>query len=203
MICSIGAITAFTFASLFPDMVSKLISLDIVKPFSVSIEKLPARMQSILNQMDILSKGAENGPLPSVTYQEARQTLIENYKGSVDEKSADILLVRGLKRRNNEEAYELAFDMRNLVHTLTLSEDQIKVIIRRISSPLLIIRAKSGLVNFSEKMFQEYLDIYKSNSQDFRYIEVDGTHHVHLTHPERIASQISDFILSTNLHSKL
>lgn len=192
---------AINYTSLFPEKVSKLISLDISKPFSVSVEKLPARMQGILAQMEAISQQNENGP-QAMTYEEARTTLIDNYKGSIDKKSAEILLIRGLTKRS-DNTYEFKADLRTLVHTLTLTEDQVKVLIKNISCPFLIIRAKDGLKNFSEDMLKEYLNFYSQFSIDFRFVEVDGAHHVHLTHPERVAPHICDFISSTFPSSKL
>lgn len=167
----------------------------------MSVEKLPARMQGILAHMDVISQQNENGP-QAMTYEEARNTLIDNYKGSVDEKSAEILLIRGLTKKG-DNTYEFKADMRTLIHTLTLSEDQVKVLVKNINCPFLIIRAKNGLKNFSENTLKEYLKFYSQYSIDFRFVEVDGTHHVHLTHPERVAPHIRDFILSPSPSSKL
>ena len=191
---SIGAITLFLFASLFPEHVNKMISLDLVKPFSVSVPKLPDVMRGIINQM--LEYSEVGSPTSTVTYQEARQSLVDNYKGSVDDKAADVLLVRGLKKKTDaEDAYEFTIsDMRILVRTLTLTEEQIQVLVTNIRCPLLIIRASNGLKNFTENVLAEYLDIYRSSSQDFRIVDVEGTHHVHLTHPERVAPHIRQFL---------
>ena len=89
------------YASLYPEKVNKLISLDVAKPFAVSMEKLPGIMKTIMDQMIEFS---EAEPI-TVTYEQARETLIDNYKGSINEKAADILLVRALKK-TGEDAYE-------------------------------------------------------------------------------------------------
>lgn len=171
-----------------------MISLDLVKPFSVSVAKLPDVMRGIINQM--LEYSEVGSPPSTVTYQEARQSLVDNYKGSVDDKAAEVLLIRGLKKKTDaEDAYEFNIsDMRILVRTLTLTEEQIKVLVTNIRCPLLIIRASNGLKNFTENVLAEYLDIYRSSSQDFRIVDVKGTHHVHLTHPERVAPHIRQFL---------
>jgi hypothetical protein len=158
-----------------------MISLDLVKPVSVSVSKLPVIMRGIITEILGFS---EVGSPSTVTHQEARQSLVDHYKGSVDDKAADVLLIRGLKQKANaEDAYEFVIsDMRILVRTLTLSEEQIKVLIANIRCPLLIIRASNGLKNFTEKVLGEYLDIYRSSSQDSRIVDVEGTHHVH-PHP--------------------
>lgn len=139
---------------------------------------------------------SEIGRPLTVRYEEARQSIVDNYKGSVDEKAADILLVRSLKKKADaEDAYELPNDLRILVRTLTLSEEQIKVLVTNIRCPLLIIRASNGLKNFTEDVLKEYLDIYQASSADFRIVNVAGSHHVHLTHPERVAPHIHEFLL--------
>lgn len=177
-------------------MVNKLISLDLAKPYSISVGKLPVVMRGIVTQMQEFSEEASQPPI--VTYEQARESLIETYKGSINEKAADILLVRGLKRRSEtNDSYQFSNDLRVLLRTLTLSEDQIKILLRNVRCPFLIIKAKDGLRNYTEENIRGYFDIYKSCSEDFRYVEVEGTHHVHLTNPERVAPHICQFLSSS------
>jgi len=59
----------------------------------------------------------------------------------------------------------------------------------------MIIKAKR---KFSVKLVRKYedelLNLYKKSSPDFRYIEVEGTHHVHLGAAHVVAPFICDFL---------
>lgn len=44
----------------------------------------------------------------------------------------------------------------------------------------------------SEELVNKALDIYRSNPK-FEMVTVDGSHHVHLNNPERVAPRISQF----------
>jgi len=59
----------------------------------------------------------------------------------------------------------------------------------------MIIKARR---NFSLKLLKEYedevLSLYKQSSPDFRFIEVEGTHHVHLGAAHIVAPHICNFL---------
>lgn len=144
----------------------------------------------------------EQASATSITYNLARAKLLKNYKGSVDEKHADILLLRSLKKKSDNDEYEYTRDMRTIIlpsifHDFTT--DHLKSIARGISCPFLLITAKNSITSVSSEpreLHAEFVEIYRNASSDFRYVEVEGKHHVHLTHPHIIAPYICDFLSS-------
>lgn len=191
-----GAITAFFFTAMYPELVDKLISLDAVKQLSSSAEYLPARMRGILNNFQEIVERLEQGPLSNVSYEEARDRLVKNYGGSIDEKDADVLLIRGL-RKVGEDEYEFTRDLRSIIRPYLFNDfttEQLKAVARGIVCPFLLIKAKNTSMFEPKELFREFYDIYRDASEDFRYVEVEGKHHVHLSHPELVAPIIINFI---------
>ncbi|XP_046634529.1 serine hydrolase-like protein [Daphnia pulicaria] len=110
---SMGAITAIFFVSMYSELVDKLISLDAVKQLSSSAEYLPARMKGVLTNFQEIVERLQQGPLSSVSYEDARERVVKNYGGSIDEKDADVLLKRGLRKLSDEDEYEFTRDLRS------------------------------------------------------------------------------------------
>ncbi len=191
-----GAITALFFTAMYPELVDKLISLDAVKQLSSSAEYLPARMRGILNNFQEIVERLDQGPLSTVSYEEARDRLVKNYGGSIDEKDAEVLLVRGL-RKVGEDEYEFTRDLRSIVRPYLFNDfttEQLKAVARGIICPFLLIKAKNTSIFEPKELYREFYDIYRDASEDFRYVEVDGKHHVHLSHPELVAPIIINFL---------
>jgi pimeloyl-ACP methyl ester carboxylesterase len=193
-----GAITALFFVSMYSELVDKFISLDAVKQLSSSAEYLPARMKGILNNFQEIVERLEQGPLSSVSYEDARERLVKNYGGSIDEKDAEILLRRGLRKLSDENEYEFTRDLRSTVRPYLFNDfttEQLKAVARGIVCPFLLIKAKNTSVFEPKELYREFYDLYRDASEDFRYVEVEGRHHVHLSHPELVAPIISNFLI--------
>ena len=184
-------------AGSFEELVDKFISLDAVKQLSSSAEYLPARMKGILNNFQEIVERLEQGPLSSVSYEDARERLVKNYGGSIDEKDAEILLRRGLRKLSDENEYEFTRDLRSTVRPYLFNEfttEQLKAVARGIVCPFLLIKAKNTSVFEPKELYREFYDLYRDASEHFRYVEVEGRHHVHLSHPELVAPIISNFL---------
>jgi len=192
-----GAITAIFFVSMYSELVDKLISLDAVKQLSSSAEYLPARMKGVLTNFQEIVERLQQGPLSSVSYEDARERLVKNYGGSIDEKDADVLLKRGLRKLSDEDEYEFTRDLRSTVRPYLFNDfttEQLKAVARGIVCPFLLIKAKNTSTFEPKELYREFYDIYRDASEDFRYVEVEGRHHVHLSHPELVAPIISNFL---------
>lgn len=182
---------------MYPELVEKLISLDAVKQLSSSAEYLPMRMKGVLNQFQTLVQKLQDGTSnATISYEEARDRLVRNYGGSIDDKDAEILLIRGL-RKIGENEYEFTRDLRTIVRPYLFNDfttEQLKAVARGIVCPFLIIKARQSSFYESKELYREFYDIYRDASEDFHFVEVDGRHHVHLTQPELVAPVIEDFI---------
>ena len=57
------------------------------------------------------------------------------------------------------------------------------------------LKGKDGPVYDTANHVEELLALYReSNPNKFRYITVEGGHHVHLTNPERVLDVIEEFL---------
>jgi len=193
---SMGAHVALSVASIYPEKVERIISLDVIQQLPAPAEFLPTRLRSVLDDFQsILTK--MNRPPVSITYEKARQKYVESYDGSITAADADILLIRGLSKKGPDEYY-FTRDLRNIIRPYIFTDftsEQISSFSKNISCPLMIIKAKR---KFSVKLVRKYedelLNLYKKSSPDFRYIEVEGTHHVHLGAAHVVAPFICDFL---------
>ena len=191
-----GGITAIFMSAIFPEIVQKLICVDTVNQTSLSAAKMPSNMRNVLSQFHGISEKMAKGlPNRRVTYKEAREKLILNYNNSLDEKAADILLIRGL-RKVGDDLYEQTRDLRSIIVPF-ISEEELEAAIQSVDCPFLYIKAKDSVIHKIDDFAQFYKRVYARHSAPgFCHIEVDGDHHVHLTHPERIAPHINSFLAS-------
>ena len=72
---------------------------------------------------------------------------------------------------------------------LRLTEEQVRAFLAAITCPVLAIRARSGWP-FPEAAVRSRLRTLRL----VEVVEVEGGHHVHLTHPERVAPAIAGFL---------
>lgn len=64
----------------------------------------------------------------------------------------------------------------------------------RIKCEYLNIKANPGLSYDRPENYTKVLDKIKSSSRRFEFKEVEGSHHVHLNEPEKVAPCIFDFM---------
>lgn len=110
-----GGIVGLIFTALFPEKVHKLVSINGFKMLSSPPENFPARMRSAMIDFEKVASKMKRAPTgsTSIKYNTARERLIKSYKGSVDEKHADIILARNLRKKGDDE-YEYTRDLRTV-----------------------------------------------------------------------------------------
>lgn len=75
-----------------------------------------------------------------------------------------------------------------------ISLDLVLAYASRIKCDYLNIRAVPGMKFEKPEYYQQVLDEIKMQARRFEYHEVEGTHHVHLNEPEKIAPIIKNFL---------
>jgi pimeloyl-ACP methyl ester carboxylesterase len=192
---SMGALTGIYFASIFPELTEKFISLDAIKQLSAADQFTPTRMNSVIQKFQKIVKNMEK-PRLTYSYEEAREKMIEGYGGSISETEADILLKRNLIKVG-EDKYQYTWDLRTTIRPYLFTDfntEQLKVFGRGIRCPFLLIKAKDAPLFEAKELYLEFLDIYQNSSSDFRYVQVEGRHHVHLSNPKIVLPHIIDFL---------
>lgn len=75
-----------------------------------------------------------------------------------------------------------------------LSFDTANEFAKQIRCPYLMIKAVPGRVRDNWSLFQSILETIKESSSDFNFVEVEGSHHVHLNDASKVAPHILNFL---------
>ena len=106
----------------------------------------------------------------------------------LDPRSARVLVERSVE--NGENGVRFTFDpMLRTRSRMRFTEEQALAFLAAIDCPTLFVRASSGWP-FPEDYMQPRLAAIAGLTR----VEVEGGHHVHLTHPERVAPSILEFL---------
>ncbi|KAG6800186.1 serine hydrolase isoform X3 [Apis mellifera caucasica] len=191
---SLGGAISFLYAAFYPDEVEFMISLDIASPSVKDVAKNVAILSDSIDKF-LKYELLQSDSIPSYSYDEVLSIVEDAYKGSITRESAIILMKRGLRPANESERYYFSRDPRLKVSALgTISLDMVLIYATRIKCAYLNIRAIPGLKLDYPESYDKVLDQIKIGAKRFEYHKVEGTHHVHLNYPEKIAPIINSFI---------
>lgn len=192
---SLGATMSMIYASVFPEKVDKLISIDIVRLETTRPETIDVRFRKTVGKLLKYEAEIIAGPEKPFSYEEAIEKCIGGTFGSLDRKACDILFKRGLKKVDG--GYVFRRDRRLLAAPLSFApkEDQL-VLARKVTADVLIIKFTDGPDFETAENSLEHVEALKTNCKRVQYVTVEGKHHTHLTNPERVAPIITDFFNS-------
>lgn len=192
---SLGGCMSMLYAGIFPEKVEKLVNIDIVRVTTTRAETMDLRLRKTIGKLLKYEAAIKGGPEKPISYEEAVERSIRGSFGSLDRKSCEIMLKRGLRKVDG--GYVFSRDRR--LHAAPLSfvpkQDQI-ILATKVTADVMIIKFKEGPYFESVEDQLEHIEALKKSSKRVRYIEIEGKHHTHLTHPERVAKIISDFLIS-------
>lgn len=193
---SMGSLVGFLFSSIFPSKVDMLIGLDALKPHIRETDKLvPFLERHLENFVKADLRNQEKSEPPCYTYDELVERLhLGTYK-SITKECCPYLLKRAIKKSiKYPDKYYFGRDSR-LKHLfpISLSQETCLALARRIQIPYLFIKAKRSPFYEDEKYYHEAIDVLKESSK-FELMNVDSTHHFHLTDPAICSETISNFI---------
>ncbi|XP_057671864.1 probable serine hydrolase [Diorhabda carinulata] len=193
---SSGGGIAFLYAAIYPNDIAKYISIDNCCPSIKSPLKILPLAASNIDTLFDHEKGYEEDI--SGTYQEILTSMMETYSETLDKEGCEILLRRGIKFCHGKECYSLTRDPRLKIDALTwFTMDKILDFASMIKCEILNIRADRGMELDPPENYDIILDaIEGSQTERIVRVFVDGTHYVHLIHPEVIASIIINFLNS-------
>lgn len=186
---SMGACAAALVAGTRPQRIERMVLLDGFGPTSAPPQKAPENLAKSLKEQKILaSKSSRAFASPA----KAIATIAKVH--GVSEDSAALLMGRGLEKvdadGDHAPYWRFTYDLRLRGATqLYLSEPQVIAFFGAIECPTLLIRPDQGWPIQLEQI-QPRLDAVA----DLEMLHVEGNHHVHLDHPERIYKAIQDFL---------
>ncbi|XP_062553003.1 probable serine hydrolase [Armigeres subalbatus] len=194
---SMGAVLQYIFAAVFPDKVDLMISLDSLKPQVASPENIINRLStSIPQQMIADARNQQMSEPPSYTYDEMVNRLHEATYKSISRETCPYLLHRNIKKSlKYPEKYYFTRDSR-LKYSMGMhfSNEVTVDLAKQIKMPFLFIKAKQSPYFEDKKYYEQIIELLKTNNPYFEHRLVEGTHHVHLSNPERVAPMITAFL---------
>lgn len=192
LVHSLGGATAMLYAGIFPERVDKVVCLDIIRATPTLPATVDIRIRKTVGKLLKYEAAIIAGPEKPISYESAVQRCIEGTFGSLDEKASHIMLKRGLKKVDG--GYVFRRDRRLLAAPLSFipKEDQL-ILARKVTAGVLIIKFTEGPYFENPDDYIEHVEALKTKSKCVRYVHVEGKHHTHLTHPERVAPIINEF----------
>jgi len=190
---SLGGCVAMLYSGIFCDRVEKLIMLDILRATPTITQTVDIRLRKTVSKLLKYENAIIAGPEQPMSYEEAVEKAVSGTFGSLDEKACDIMFKRGLKKVDG--GYVYSRDRRLLAAPLSFTPKQDQLFLaKKVTANVLIIKFKDGPYFESEEDYMEHVEALKSGpSKLVKYVEIEGMHHTHLTHPESVASLINDF----------
>lgn len=192
---SMGSAVSNYFTALFPEYVVALINLDFIKPGHIA-----SKIESWRNDAHNIFKAEQEQRDPIVfTESEAIDRMVaarvfwEGGDSHIDQDAAYVLLPRSA--RQVDGGYIWTHDPKARPNFLSVfTNDNWLHAISSIKCPVLVVRATDGVCFLPKTYYQKELNVYTKNAKWFDITVVEGSHHVHLTHPERVAPDVSAFI---------
>ncbi|KAI1301694.1 Serine hydrolase-like protein [Halotydeus destructor] len=196
---SLGAIYSFLFSAIYPDIVKRMVTIDIPKPATSVGEQWAVRLPKVIEKHLQYDNFYINDPTLEktakvYTYEQAVRKLTEGHGNSLTEESGRILMKRGAKQF--KDGWTFTRDIRQNLPTLAPApkEETMLRFMWRIKCDLLIIRARQSPYHVPESVRRQYYEIYERNCRLFRDVLMDGTHHLHMNNPDKVAKALNEFL---------
>jgi pimeloyl-ACP methyl ester carboxylesterase len=181
---SMGAGISSLVAAAYPERVARAVLLEGAGPMAAPAEEAAEQLRLALSDEKRAAGGASRvfPDFESAVSARARDT-------DLDHESARLLVERGTDEVDGGVIFthDIRLKTRSRVR---FTEGQVHALLAAIECPVLALRALQGWP-FPEDIVRRRLEVIK----DLETVEVDGGHHVHLTHPERVAPVVNRFLL--------
>nr|XP_018900563.1 PREDICTED: serine hydrolase-like protein [Bemisia tabaci] len=196
---SLGAYASFYLAAIYPELVKKLIGLEIVTLGSVETHQIASWYREKFDQLLNIEKKLENQSPPSYSYTEAACRMKYNrWNSELTDEACSILLKRSLISKDS--GFYFSTDQRCKMNDWpVLNCDQQISVFKQIKCPILLVLADNTERNSWAKnpIFQPVYNYFKTEALNTSVIVVSGNHDVHLNHPERVSPYVRSFLSNT------
>lgn len=194
---SMSGILSFVYASVFPDYVDMVVSIDVFKPREIS-EMAARHIIKALNG-NILKTDINNmagREPPSYDYEELINKMVMATQGSVNRESAPYLLQRGSKQsKTNPDRYYFSRDNRTKdINRILVTPEMNILLAKQIRCPYIFFRGEASSYSESPQHLVPVMEALQQANPLFELIGVDSTHHMHLVEPLKITKHIERFI---------
>ncbi|GMH70042.1 hypothetical protein TrST_g7268 [Triparma strigata] len=176
---SMGSTVALLLAATYPELVSKLVLIEGLGPLTKPTSSLISTLRS---HTDTFS----SPPPPKKIYPtidaclKARMRTAELSPGSqyITLRTCGNLIARSTEAVEGGVTFTHDQRLKHPSH-MYLTESQCLKVLESVTCPVLIVKAKEGWPEPSKEVVQKRLEALQTNVEDFRTVEVDGSHHCH------------------------
>lgn len=198
---SMGSIVSMVYTATFPAQVDLYVGLDCIKSHITEPAEIVRRLQHRIPKGLLADDEHNQNPSepPSYTYNELLDRLHLGSNKSVSKQVAPFLLNRNI---THSTAYPGRFyftrDSRlKYMHSVSVgwSQDQCLAMAKRMASvPYLFVKATEGSYYEDRKYFDQFVDVVRAVNPRFQLEYVEGSHHVHLSEPDKVAPIVAAFL---------
>jgi pimeloyl-ACP methyl ester carboxylesterase len=183
---SMGAGISSLVPAVFPDRVRRVVLLEGAGPLAADAGKAPEQLISALAD-EAKARALEPRVFPDLESAVSARL----HDSDLDKEAARRLVERGTERVDG--GVRFTHDPRLKTRSrLRFTEDQVHAFLAAIRCPVLAVEASRGWP-FPKDLVEARLALIPGLERAL----VDGGHHVHLTHPERVAPLVADFFSAT------
>ncbi len=180
---SMGAGISSLLPAVYPDRVERVVLLEGAGPLAAAAEKAPEQLVAALADEE---RQAGSPPRIFPDFETAVAARLRD--SDLDAESARVLVDRGTEI--GDGGLRFTFDPRLKTRSrVRFTENQVLAFLAAIGCPVLAVRALQGWP-FPLDVVMARMKVIKGLER----AEVEGGHHVHLTHPERVAPVIGEFL---------
>lgn len=104
-------------------------------------------------------------------------------------------MIRGTKK-NPDGTYYFTRDFRLSIKGFyeQYSSDEINQLAKLITCPYLVIKASGTPYQSQRPDYWDCAQVLKESSKDFKLVELEGSHHLHMTKSELVAGEVIPFL---------
>ena len=204
-----GASIGWMYASVVPDAVETLISIDQVKPLTMTTQEAAVHYGTTLASYLEAEKKYKTQQ-PSFRFETALDILIMAHEGfgvKITREGALCLLKRATKTSPDGSGLVFTRDVRlNTLLGQYVPPETLCHFYSGMKCNMLIVIGKDGINDFTNAGIKLVYDDHKARTEKyggvFKSVTLEGDHFVHLTNPEKVAQDVKDYMNTVLLNSK-
>lgn len=189
-----GSAICFKYVAVFPEEVKSYFGIDfLVHTYDDEKERIAAIGDTIDKKIQLALR--DHSSSKSYSWEEAKTVWIKGSNDSLDERSAEILMKRGLNKLPDGK-YIFSRDHRLKAPDINLlNQQQLRVLAKNANVHIRLVRgSKSTFFNEALKSFPDILNILEQNAKSYNLYDLDGKHHLHMDNPERIVPLLTEVL---------
>ena len=180
---SMGAGISSLVPTVYPQRVERVVLLEGAGPMAAPADKAPQQMAAAIADEEKLANAS-----PRVFPDFETAVAARLHDSDLDTATARVLVERGTEEV--ADGVRFTFDPRLKTRSrVRFTEEQAQAFLAAIACPVLAVGALQGWP-FPKEIVMARMAAIK----DLEKTEVEGGHHVHLTHPERVAPVVGEFL---------